>query len=135
MERRSIERNRSGDPGGRGAEPRHQAGGHRHLDRVGEADPEHPLGRRRVEVLALQHRRLDLGERHPHRIGKRERAGRRPHAFGAPGQQLVPEQRPEPREIVTHGRLAEPDAGSRARHAPLGEQRIEGDQQVQVEPA
>ena len=88
-----------------------------------------------IERLALEHRRLDLGERDAHRIGERKRARRRPHAFGAARQQLVAEQRAEPREIVAHRRLAEPDARRGARNAPLRQQRIERDQQIEVEPA
>ena len=100
----------------------------------GEADAEGSFGGRRIEGFALKHRRLNLRERHAHRIDERKRPRRGPHAVGAARQELVAEQRPEPPEIVTHRRLAETDARRGARDAPLGEQRIEGDQQVEVEP-
>ena len=131
---RSIERKRKATPGAVCSDTRHQARHHRYLDRIGETDPKCPLGGCRIEVLAMKHRRLYLGEGDAHGIGQGKRAGRWPHAFGAARQQLVAEQRPEPREIVAHGRLTEPDPGGRPRDAPLGEQRIERDQQVQVEP-
>ncbi len=60
----------------------------------GKTDAENPFRRRWVEILALQYRRLDLGERHAHGVGKSKRARRRPHALGASGQELVAKQRP-----------------------------------------
>ena len=101
----------------------------------GETDSEGPLRGRGIERLALKHRRLDLGQRHPHRIGKLERPGRGPHAVGAARQQLIAEQRPEPSEIVAHGRLPEPDARRGARDAALRQKRVERDQQIEVESA
>ena len=121
--------------GRRRCNARKQARNHRDLDGVGKADSERPLGGRGVEGLALQHRRLDLGKGHAHGIGKRQRPRGRPHPLGAAGEKLVAEQCPEPRQIVAHGRLAEPDASRGARDAALRQQRVKRDQQVQVEPA
>ena len=117
------------------AQPRKQPRDHRDLDGVGEADSEHPLGGRGIEGFALKHRRLDLGKGHADGIGKRQRARGRPHPLGAAGEKLIAEQRPEPRQIVAHGRLAEPNASRGARDASLRQQRVKRDQQVQVEPA
>ena len=47
--------------------------------------------------------------------------------------QRAAEQVPQAREVVAHGRLAETDAGCGTRHALLGEQGIEGDEEVQVQ--
>ena len=51
------------------------------------------------------------------------------------GQELVAEQRAQAGEVVAHGRLAKADAGGGARDAALGEQRVESDEQVQVDAA
>ena len=100
----------------------------------GETDAESPLGCPGIEGFALKDCRLDLRERDPHRVGKRKRPGRGPHSVGAAGQELIAEQRPEPSETMAHGRLAESYALRGTRDAPLGQQRIERDQQIEVEP-
>ena len=132
---RSIGRRRNETAGATTLQPREKARNHRDLDGVGKADPECAVGGGGIERLALEHRRLDLGERDPHRIGERKRARCRPHAFGAARQQLIAKQRAQPREIVAHRRLAKPNAGRRARNAALRQQSIERDQQIEVEPA
>ena len=64
-----------------------------------------------------------------------EGAGRGAHALRGAGQELVAEQRAQAGEVVAHRRLAEPDAGRGAGDAALGQQRVEGDEQVEVEAA
>jgi hypothetical protein len=130
---RFMERRRNPTPGHL-AQARNEARNHRDLDGVGKADLKYPVRGRGVEGLPLQHCRLDLRQRHAHGIGKRERPRGRPHAVGAAREKLVAEQRPEPGQIMTHGRLAEPNTGRGASDAPLGEQRVKRDQKVQVEP-
>ena len=101
----------------------------------GEADAEGSLGSRGIERLALKDRRLNLGERHSHRVDKRKRPWCGPHAVGAARQEFIAEESPEPPEIVAHRRLAKADARRGARDASLREQRVERDQQVEVESA
>ena len=76
---------------------------------------------------------LDLGQRDPHRVDQGECARRRAHALRASGQELVAEQRAQAGEVVAHGRLAEADPGGGTRDIALGEQRVESNEQVQVE--
>ena len=45
------------------------------------------------------------------------------------------EQNAKSRQIVAHGRLAEAHAGRGARHAPFGQECVERDKQVEVQPA
>ena len=101
----------------------------------GQPDSECAVGGSRIERLALEHRRLDLGECDAHRIGERKRARGWPHAVGAARQQLIAEQRPQPREIVAHRRLTKPNTGRGAGDAALGQQRVERNQEIEVEPA
>ena len=121
---------------GRGlAEMGEQRGTEQHLHAVRQPDPEQPLGRPGVERLVPGDQGLDLGERDPHRVDQGEGARGRAHALRPSGQELVAEQRAQAGEVVAHGRLPEADAGRGARHAALREQRVEGDEQVQVDAA
>ena len=60
-------------------------------------------------------------------------SGRGAHAFRPSGQEFVAEQGAQSGEVVTHGRLAEADPGCGTCDTVLGEQRVESDEQVQVD--
>ena len=117
------------------AEVGEQRGTEQHLHAVRQPDPEQPLGGPGVERLVPGHQGRDLGEGDPHRIDQGEGAGGGAHALRSPGQELVAEQCAQAGEVVAHGRLPEADAGRGARDAALREQRVEGDEQVQVDAA
>ena len=110
-----------------------QGGADQHLHAVRQPDPEQPLGRAWIETVVAGDHGLDLGQRNPHGVHQGERARRRTHALGPPGQELVTEHRAQAREVVAHGRLTQADAGSGARHIALGEQGVESHEQVQVD--
>jgi hypothetical protein len=86
-----------------------------------------------LEGLVARHQRLDLRQHGPHRLKQRQRARGEAHAIGATGQKFVTEQFPQPRQVVTHRGLTNADAGRRARNAPVGEQRIEMNQEIEVD--
>ncbi|KIU33658.1 hypothetical protein SR39_12220 [Methylobacterium radiotolerans] len=117
------------------AELRDQARPEQRLDAVRKAHREGARDRGRIELLLPVHQRLHLPEGAAQRLGDPEGAGRRPHPVRRPGQELVVEQAAQAGEARTHRRLADPDARGGPRDAPLVEQRVEGDQQVQVDPA
>ena len=102
---------------------------------VRQSEPECSLRRRRIEGLVARYQRLDLGQRGPHRLDQRHRAGGEAHAVGPARQQFVAEQVPQAREVVAHRRLTNADARRSSRDAPLREQRIEMNEQVQVDTA
>jgi hypothetical protein len=104
------------------------------LDGIGKPNPKHPLGRCWIERFPLKHRRLNLRQRHPDRIRKAHGSGGGAHAVAPAGEQLVSEQASETGEVMAHGRLAKSDPASGACHAALRQKRIEGDQEIQVEP-
>ena len=60
-------------------------------------------------------------------------AGGRPHALRAAHEQLVLQALAQPREGIAERRLGEADAARRARHVALGHQRVEDDEQVEVD--
>jgi len=110
-----------------------QGGAEQHLRAVGQADPEGPFGLSGVEALLPRHQGRDLSQRDPHRVGQSEGPRGRAHPLRSPGQELVVEQPAQAGEIVAHGRLAKADPHRGACNAPLQEQGVQGDEQVQIE--
>ena len=55
------------------------------------------------------------------------------HAAAAGDEQLVVERMAQTRQHAAHRRLTEMDAAAGVGDAPLREQRVEGDEQVQIE--
>ena len=111
-------------------EGRHQ----KHLGRVRDAEGEGEVGRGRIEGSRRRRDLLNLGQCRLHRPKERQRARRWPHAVGPPRQQLIREGGAQPRQGMAHRRLADADPSGRAGHAPLRQQRVEGDEQVEIEP-
>ena len=105
------------------------------LDAVGQAHREGARDGGRVEPLLPVHQRLHLPEGGAQRLGDLQGAGRRSHPVRRPGQELVVEQAAQAGEARAHRRLADPDPRGGPRDAALVEQRVEGDQQIQVDPA
>ncbi len=69
----------------------------------------------------------------PHRLQARSPRVGQAHAVGCPCQQFVIEQFAQASEVVAHRGLADPDARRRPCHAPFGQQRVEVNEQVQVD--
>jgi hypothetical protein len=78
---------------------------------------------------------MDRAQRPADRPGERQGARSRPDAVGRADEELVLEEPAQPAERVAHRRLADADALRGASDAALGQERVEGDQQVEVEPA
>ena len=102
---------------------------------LGGAEAEHPLGLQRLELVAAVHeavgrveQRLDL---------RRQRLGARGghHARAAAHEQVILEQLAQPAQAHADRRCAEVQALRRARHAALLRDRMEDDQQVEVDLA
>ena len=64
---------------------------------------------------------------------KRLRPGRRLHAPAGAHEQLVVEQRAQTRQRVRHRRLRQADPARRARDISFAEQRVEGDEKIEVD--
>ena len=100
---------------------------------VRQSEPECSHRRCRIEGLFARHQRLDLRQHGPHRLEQRHRARGEAHALGAACEKFVTEQLAQPREVVTHRGLADADAAGGARHAPLAKQRIEMNEEIEVD--
>jgi hypothetical protein len=72
------------------------------------------------------HRPLD-------RTGELAGARRRLHAAGGANEKVIPEQVAQAVEGVAHRRLGDADAHRRKLHPPLGKQRVERLEQVEVD--
>ena len=77
----------------------------------------------------------NIGERAVDRSGKLQRPGGRLHAAVAPHEQRVVEQAAQAVERLAHGRLAQPVALGGAGDVALRHQRVEHDQEVEVDRA
>jgi hypothetical protein len=102
---------------------------------VGHAEDEAPLRLSRIEAPLLEQRRLDRAQRAADRPGERQGARGRPDAVGRADEQLVLEEPAQAAERVAHRRLADADALRGPGDAALGQEGVEGDQEVEVEPA
>jgi hypothetical protein len=67
--------------------------------------------------------------------GQRPRAGCGLHTALGADEELVTKPFAQTREVVTHGRLADAETLGRTCDMPLGHQRVEGDQEIQVQRA
>jgi hypothetical protein len=108
--------------------------------------PEHQLGvvrhahrdlvprRRRVERPVQGRGRPHRVERRPDRPRQLARQRRRLHAGGRALEQLVAEGGAQPAQRVADRRLGQAEPGGGARDVPLGQERLQDAQQVEVEP-
>ncbi len=129
-----MPRGREAQTRSRGADGLAQFGQHAGFQRLAQADPEVPLGRRRFEPRSLAERALHRAERFPHR--PRNRAGERGWSDPAslPLEQRLAEHVAQARERVTHGRLRQVQFAARGRDAACREDGVEHHEQVQVDP-
>jgi hypothetical protein len=103
------------------------------LHTVGQSEPESSDRRRWVEGLIARHQRFDLRQQGLQRLQQRHRVRSEAHAIGTPRQELVTEQFPQAREVMAHRGLANANPGRGPRDAALPQQRIEMNQQIQVD--
>jgi hypothetical protein len=117
------------------ANARQQGGHDQDLDAVGQSKPERSHRRCRVKGLVARHQCLDLRQHGLNRLQQRSRAGRQAHTVGASRKRFVSEQFPQAREVMAHRGLPNTGAGSGPRDAPLPQQGIEINEQIQVDIA
>jgi hypothetical protein len=86
----------------------------------------------RIKGLVARHQRFDLRQ-HGHTGSNSVTARGEAQAIGAARKKFVTEQVPQPRQIVAHRGLTNADACRGTRDAPLREQRIEMNEQIQVD--
>ena len=103
------------------------------LDAARKRDRERALDARRLEVVLAQHDRLELPERRPHRLDERHGPRRQGHAVGGARQEFVAEKLAQATEGAARRRLSDAEVTGGARHATLGEKRVERDEQVQID--
>ncbi len=122
------------DAGGLARQPS-EHGRHDSQGGVGRYDQrEGALHSGRVERGLSSERRLDPEQRLAHGLYQRQAAWRQLHVTTHPHQQLVVEVFPQLLQGSTHRRLRDKDPLGGAGNVLLVEQRVQGDQQVEVEP-
>jgi hypothetical protein len=77
--------------------------------------------------------RLYLREHAPNAGGKLTSPGSRQHLRARADQELVPEQASQATQVMAHRGLFYPGALGRSRDVTFGDERVEGDEQVQVQ--
>ena len=102
---------------------------------VGRRDGEGHLRSRRVERPRLLDQPVDVGDQLLHRRGELEPLGRGQHPAGGAQQQRIAEERAQPAERRAHRRLRKVQPARRARDVALAQQRVERDQEVEVDRA
>jgi hypothetical protein len=115
------------------AYPRQQCRHDQDFHAVRQSKPERSHSRCRVKDLIARHQRLDLRKGRLHRLEQRHRPRREAHAIGPARENFVAKQVPEAREVMAHRGLANTDARSGSRNAPLPEQGIEINEQIQID--
>jgi hypothetical protein len=76
-----------------------------------------------------------LPQRLTQRLGKFTRPRGRLHPSRGADQKLILEHRSQSIECVAHRRLAKSNAIGGLRHVPLGQERVEGDEEIEVDRA
>ena len=112
-----------------------QAGQHGEGHEVVGHDHEVAGGGGRIEGRRGRQGLLDGQQGGAHRAHQREGAFRRDHAAAPPDQQRITEQRAQLPQRIADGRLRQAEARAGAAHAPLGEERVQDRQEVQVDGA
>ena len=93
-----------------------------------------PLGAGRVEARFVRNRALHLQQHVPERLDQVFRERRQDHAASDDHEQLVLKHSSQPPESAAHRRLAQVHTPAGPRHVPLGQQSVQGDEQVEIEP-
>ena len=94
---------------------------------------EDPSRRRGIERHVDDDGSMDLLEDGTDRLDQRFAERGQGHAAAAGDEQLVVERVAQTRQHTAHRRLTEMDAAARVGDAPLREQRVEGDEQIEIE--
>ena len=100
---------------------------------VAHRERQMPSRRRRVESRLRPQRAANFQQNVPHGVDEPVGDRRQHHLAADRHQQFVPEMMAEPGEGAAHGRLAQIQPVAGAGHVPLGQQRIERDEQIQIE--
>ncbi|UGY13216.1 hypothetical protein HAP48_0032105 [Bradyrhizobium septentrionale] len=117
------------------ADPVDQRAQHWRLEIVAQADHE-PLRRlRRIEAVGVGQRRLQAVERLAHRGDDLACQRRRRHHVVAAHEQRIVEHRAQPAQRMAHRGLCQIEAEAGPADAALGIDRVEHDEQVQVDVA
>jgi len=112
-----------------------QPGDEIRLDAARHREGETALDRGRIEGILAEDDALELADRRPDGLDQGDRPRGQPHAVRGPRQQLVAEQLPQSAEAAAHGRLADVQVARRTGDAALGQERVEGHEQVRSIPA
>lgn len=112
---------------------REQARAEQHLDASRRGNGEGALDRTWVEGVFPKHDRLELPQRRPCRLDEGHGTRRERHAVRNAGQQFVAEQLAQTRQAAAHRRLPYANLLRGASDAPLGQESIEGDEEVEVD--
>ena len=115
-----------------GAESRHHPRQLHDLARVGDGQRELAIGRRRIETVAV-HRLLESAEGAGQRRGQRRRARGRHDPAAAADEERVFQRRPQAGQRVADRRRGDVQPPRGADDAPLGEDGVEHQEQVQIE--
>jgi len=111
-----------------------QEGGQQHSGNVvRSADPEAPLGRGGVEHRRCRYQLLDALQDIPQHRCETLRVGGRQHALAGRQEDVVVEVGPQAPERGARRRLGQIKPRGRPGNAPLGEERVQGDEKIQVE--
>ena len=126
-----------GDPqfGRADAQVEHQWGDHGELHIVRAGDRDGEVGGRGIEAASPCQHLLHLVERPSHRRFKLDRPRSRCHAALRRQKQRVAEEIAQPRELRAQRRLAQTEPPSRPRDIALGQERVERDQEVEIDLA
>jgi hypothetical protein len=113
----------------------HQPGQDRELDVVRCGDREGALGAGGIERARLLDEPDDLAEHLSHRRDQRLPLGGGQHPAGGAQEQRIAKERAQPAERRAHRRLREVQPARRARDVALAQERVQRDQQVEVDRA
>jgi hypothetical protein len=92
------------------------------------------LGAGGVEARFVRDGALHLQQHVPERLDQVERERRQDHAASDDDEELVLKHSSQPPQSPAHRRLAQVHAPAGSRHIPLGQQSIQSDEEVEIEP-
>ena len=101
---------------------------------VRNRESEHPRARRGIERLGRRDDTLDAAQDGPHVLDELSREGARRHPAPDLDEERVPDLVAQARERMADRRRRPSQPRGCPRHASLGHQNFEGDEEVQVEP-
>ncbi|WXB13602.1 hypothetical protein LZC94_37915 [Pendulispora albinea] len=131
--RRGQRSDRERDPWSFGREVLDQHRQHRNLEARRHPESEPVLFACGVESLFDEEGSRNAYQHLSHSLGERVRPGSRLDASWAAREELIAEEPAKTVQSVAHGRLLDADPRSRPCDVPLGHQRVEGHEEVQIE--